>query len=184
VTQLFDLMRWSATDIDARSFDEDTGWGLLDVPGALSDAAPPVDPREPNEDIYEIVAGKLFKAADTPLTSPGHGRATLAARLDVTEDPEDVYRVWVPARRRVVIRVTPSDDVDVELWNASTPSVLITGAARRRHLLASSGKNGRAVETVAARNRGKRGAYLFLDVYLPEHGASSAEYRATITTTR
>lgn len=184
VTQVFDLMRWSATDIDAQGFDEDTGWGLLDVPAALSDAAPPVDPHEPNEDIYEIVAGKLFKAADTPLTSPGHGRATLAARLDVTEDPEDVYRVWVPARGRVVIRVTPSDDVDVELWNASTPSVLITGAARRRHLLASSGKNGRAVETVGARNRGRRGAYLFLDVYLPEHGASSADYRATITTTR
>jgi hypothetical protein len=184
VTQLFDLMRWSATDVDAQGFDEDTGWGLLDLPAALSETAPPVDPHEPNEDIYEIVAGKLFKAADKPLTSPGHGRVTLAARLDVTEDPEDIYRVWVPVRRRVLIRVAPSDDVDVELWNASTPSVLITGAARRRHLVDGSGKDGRAVETVAVRNRGKRGMYVFLDVYLPEHGASSAEYRATITTTR
>jgi len=59
--------------------------------------------------------------------------------------------------------------------------VLLASAARRRHLLASSGKNGRAVETVAVRNRG---TYVFLDVYLPEHGASSSEYRATITTTR
>jgi hypothetical protein len=184
VTQLFDLMRWSATDIDAQGFDEDTGWGLLNVPAALSEAAPPVDPHEPNEDIYEIVAGKLFKAADTPLTSPGHGRATLAARLDVTEDPEDVYRLWVPAHRRVVIRVAPSDDADVELWNASTPSVLINGVARRKHLVDSSGKDGRAVETVAVRNRGKRGMYVFLDVYLPEQGASSAEYRVTIATSR
>ncbi len=54
--------------------------------------------------------------------------------------------------------------------------VLLASAARRRHLLASSGKNGRAVETVAVRTRGKRGTYVFLDVYLPEHGASSAEY--------
>lgn len=182
VTQLFDLMRWSATDIDAQGFDEDTGWGLLNVPAALSDAAPPADPHEPNEDVYEIVAGKLFKTADTPLTSPGHGRAALSARLDVTEDPEDVYRVWVPARRRVAIRVVPTADADVELWNGSTPSVLVTGAARRTHLLAGSGRDGRAAEAVAFRNRAKRGTFVFLDVYLPEQGASSAEYRVTITT--
>ena len=184
VTQLFDLMRWSARDIDDTGFDEDTGWGLLDVPAALSDPAPAVDPHEPNEDIYEIVAGKLFKTADTPLTSPGHGRTTLAARLDITEDPEDVYRVWVPAHRRVVITVVPDGDADVELWNATTPSVLVAGAARRKHLIDGSGNDGRAAEHVAARNRGKRGAYVFLDVYLPEHGASSAEYRVSITTKR
>jgi hypothetical protein len=184
VTQLFDLMRWSATDIDAKGFDEDSGWGLLNVPAALSDPPPPVDPQEPNEDVNEIVAGQLFKDASAPLTSPGHARATLGARLDVTEDPEDVYRVWVPAHRRVVITVAPDADADVELWNASTPSVLITGAARRKHLLDGSGNDGRAAEHVAARNRARRGVFVFLDVYLPEHGASSAEYRVSITTTR
>lgn len=184
VTQLFDLMRWSATDIDERGFDEDTGWGLLNVPSALSSAPPAVDPHEPNEDVYEIVAGKLFRNADTPLTTAARGRAALTARLDVTEDPEDVYRVWIPARRRVVIRVTPTADADVELWNGSTPSVFVTGATRRKHLLAGSGRDGRAVESVAYRNRGRRGTFAFLDVYLPERGASSAEYRVAITTTR
>ncbi|MFL5981866.1 MAG: S8 family peptidase [Gaiellaceae bacterium] len=184
VTQVFDLMRWSATDIDEPGFDEDTGWGLLSVPAALSDAAPPADPHEPNEDVYEIIAGKLFRNADAPLTTPARGRAALIARLDVTEDPEDVYRVWVPARRRVAIRVVPSGDADVELWNAATPSVLISGATRRRHLLAGSGREGRAAESVAFRNRAKRGTYVFLDVYLPEKGAASAEYRVAITTTR
>ena len=154
------------------------------MPAALSDAAPPVDPHEPNEDVYEIVAGKLFRNADAPLTRAGHGRAALTARRDVTEDPEDVYRVWVPARRRVAIRVVPSADADVELWNASTPSVLISGANRRRHLLAGSGRHGRAAESIAFHNRAKRGTYVFLDVYLPEKGAPSAEYRVTITTTR
>jgi hypothetical protein len=180
VTQLFDLMRWSATDIEAQGFDEDTGWGLLSVPAALADVPPPVDPQEPNEDVYEVVAGKLFRTAAPPLTSPGHLRAGLAGRLDVTEDPEDVYRVWVPAHRRVAIRVVPTADADVELWNGSTPSVLITGAARRKHLIDSSGKEGRAAETVAVRNRARRGAYVFLDVYLPERGATSAEYRVSI----
>src|SRR2546423_3433394 len=75
VTQLFDLMRWSASGIEAEGVDEDTGFGLLSVPAALSDAAPAVDPGEPNEDIYEITAGKLFKDSAAPLTSPGHGSA-------------------------------------------------------------------------------------------------------------
>jgi hypothetical protein len=184
VTQLFDLMRWSATDIGARGFDEDTGWGLLNLPAALADSAPAVDPREPNEDIYEVVAGKLFKTPAAPLTSPGRLRAAIRARLDVTEDPEDVYRVWLPPRRRVVIRVVPDGDADVELWNPSTPSVLVKGAARRQHLLDGSGRTGRATETVSARNRTARGRYVFLDVYLPENGASSASYRATIATIR
>ena len=184
VTQLFDLMRWSATDVDEPGFDEDTGWGLLNVPAALTDAPPPADPHEPNEDVYEIVAGKLFRSSDAPLTRPGRGSATLSARLDVTEDPEDLYRVWVPAERRVSIRVVPTADADVELWNASTPSVLVTGTGRRRHLLAGSGRKGRAAESLAYRNHSRRGTYVFLDVYLPENGASSAEYRATITTTR
>ena len=184
VTQLFDLMRWSATDIGSKGFDEDTGYGLLNVPAALSEAAPPVDPHEPNEDIDEITAGRLFKQSDSPLTTPGHGRLTFDARLDVTEDPEDVYRVWVPAHRRVAITVVPDGDADVELWNASTPSVLVTGAARRNHLLAASSKTGRAAERVSVRNHTRRGFFVFLDVYLPEHGASTAEYRASITTTR
>jgi hypothetical protein len=184
VTQLFDLMRWSATDIGPKGFDEDTGFGLLDVPAALSDPAPPPDPEEPNDDVDEITAGRLFKQIPAPLTSPGHGRLTLDARLDVTEDPEDVYRVWVPAHRRVAVTVVPTGDADVELWNASTPSVLITGAARRKHLLASSSHVGPAPEHVSVRNRSRRGFYVFLDVYLPELGATAAEYRATITTAR
>ena len=184
VTQLFDLMRWSATDIGTPGFDEDSGWGLLNVPAALSMDAPAVDPGEPNDDIYEVLAGKLFRNAASPLTSPGHGGATVGARLDVTEDPEDVYRVWVPARHRVTIRVTLSGDADVELWNATTPSVLITGAVRRKHLLDGSGYDGDHPENVAFRNRTRRGTYVFLDVYLPEQGASSSSYRAAITTSR
>jgi hypothetical protein len=184
VTQLFDLMRWSATDIGPKGYDEDTGFGLLNVPAALSDPAPPVDPQEPNDDVDEITAGKLFKQSDAPLTTPGHGRLTFDARLDVTEDPEDVYRVWVPAHRRVAIAVVPNGDADVELWNASTPSVLITGSARRRHLLGASTNVGRAAEHVSVRNRSRRGFFVFLDVYLPEHGATSAEYRTSINTTR
>jgi hypothetical protein len=184
VTQLFDLIRWSATDIETPGFDEDTGWGLLNVPAALSDHAPAVDPDEPNEDIDQIVPGKLFRNADPPLTSPGHGSSTLNARLDVSEDPEDVYRVWAPARLRIAIHVALSGDADVELWNASTPTVFLGGAARRKHLLDGSGNDGDRAENVSFRNRGRHGTFVFLDVYLPEHGSATADYRVTITTRR
>jgi subtilisin family serine protease len=184
VTQLFDLMRWSAKDIDVPGFDEETGWGLLDVPSALTHSAPSVDPDEPNDDVNQIVPGRLFRSADPPLTAPRRGSASVTARLDVTEDPEDVYRVWVPAQRRVAIRVTVSADADVELWNATTPSVLVTGAGRRKHLLAGSGYVGTHPEAVSFRNRTRRGTYVYLDVYLPQRGASTAQYVATISTTR
>jgi hypothetical protein len=48
----------------------------------------------------------------------------------------------------------------------------------------SRSEDGQATETVSARNRTRRGAYVFLDVYLPENGASAPEYRALIATTR
>jgi hypothetical protein len=185
VTQLFDLMRWSAKDVGPPGFDEATGWGLLNVPAALADSAPPVDPGEPNDDVDQIVRGRLFRNSDAPLTAPGHNRASVTARLDVTKDPEDVYRVWVPAQSRATIRVTASADVNVELWNATTPSVLVTGAARRVHLLAGSSSGGTDhPETVAFRNRLRRGTFVYLDVYLTERGAPAAQYRATIATTR
>jgi hypothetical protein len=177
-------MRYSATDIGAKGFDEDTGFGLLNVPAALSQTAPPIDPHEPNEDINEITAGGLFAKNDTPVTSPGHGRASFRARLDVTEDPEDVYRVWVPPHRRVTIRVIPTDDVDVELWDPSSPSVHITGADKAKHLIDSSTKSGPATEIVSVRNSGSRGAFTFLDVYLPQNGPNAAVYRVAITTSR
>ena len=50
-TQVFDLMRWSATDLEGPGFDRDTGYGLLNIPGALARPAPISDRQEPNDDI-------------------------------------------------------------------------------------------------------------------------------------
>jgi len=62
--------------------------------------------------------------------------------------------------------------------------VLVTGAARRKHLLDGSGFNGKHAENVAYLNRAASGTYVFLDVDLPARGASSAQYRATVATAR
>ena len=183
-TQVFDLMRYSARDIGPQGFDNDTGFGIVNIPNALSQAPPATDHQEPNDDVEHVRARGLFRQATAPLTTPARGRASLRARLDATEDPEDVYRVWVPAGRIVRVTVSTDTDVDVDFWNATTRTVLARGAERRRHLLGSSAKRGRAVERIVVRNRGRRGFYGYLDVFLRANGPGDAEYTLTLSTAR
>ena len=183
-TQIFELIRATATDVGVSGFDRDTGFGVLSIPNALTSAAPPRDPGEPNEDIRHVRPRGLFRAASPPITSPSRPRTTFRARLDVTEDPEDVYRLYVPAGRTVQVTVTPDTDVDVDVWKPTASSVFLRGAARRRNLLATSGRDGRAAERVPVRNRTKAGFYAYLDVYLPRGGALDARYTLTAATVR
>ena len=183
-TQIFELMRATATDVSASGFDRDTGFGVLNIPNALTAAAPPKDPSEPNDDIRQVRAGGLFRTAVAPITAPNRPRTTFRASLDVTEDPEDVYRVFVPAGRSVRITATPDTDVDVDVWKASASSVFLRGTARARNLLATSGKDGKAPERVSVRNRTRAGFYVYLDVYLPRNGSLDARYTLTVSTVR
>ena len=183
-TQVFELMRSTATDIAAEGFDRDTGFGLLSIPNALTTQAPSKDPSEPNDDIRQVRASGLFRAAASPITAPNRPRTTFRARLDVTEDPEDVYRVFVPAGRSVRITATPDTDVDVDVWKSSASSVFLRGTARRRNVLATSGRDGKAAERVSVPNRTKAGFYVYLDVYLPRDGPFDARYTLTISTVR
>jgi hypothetical protein len=183
-TQVFDLMRYTARDLGARGFDRDTGYGLLDIPRALTEEAPFSDHQEPNEDIRLVKAGGLFSDATIPITGPGKGGASFRARLDVTEDPEDVYRVFVPPGRTVRVIVTPNEDVDVDLWKPTATSVFLRGNARKRNLFASSRKRGASAEKVSVRNTGRRAFYAYLDVYLPANGQGAASYRVTVSTAR
>jgi subtilase family protein len=183
-TQIFDLMRYSAKDLGEEGFDRDTGFGLLDIPTALTQEAPFSDHQEPNDDIRQIKAGGLFRDATTPITRPTKGNTSFRARLDVTEDPEDVYRLYVPPARTVRVTVTPDTDVDVDLWKPSATTVFLHGAVRKRNLFASSGKPGAKPEKVSVRNSGKRGFYAYLDVFLPRNGPLDAAYRVSVATAR
>ncbi len=180
-TQVYDLMRWSARDVGASGFDEDTGFGILDIPSALSLQAPPVDPQEPNDDIYLVKPGGLFRTGTAPLTAPGRGTAKITARLDYTEDPEDVYRVWVPAHRSVSMSVRGSANVDLEGWRATTRSVTEKGAALRRDLAGRSAKKGTAADTVVLTNTTGSGSYYYADVF-PGATVGDAAYVLSVTT--
>src|SRR5439155_7128638 len=103
-TQLFDVMRFSAHDIDAPGYDRATGFGLLSIPSALAFAAPARDPLEPNDDIEQNSPSGIFDGGEPALTTATKRNVTLIARVDRREDPHDAYRAFVPARRSLVPR--------------------------------------------------------------------------------
>ena len=179
-TQLFDLMRRSTRDVAPRGFDRRTGFGILDIPTALKRALPPIDPMEPNDDVDHVKAHGIFRAAARPLTGPGRRRASLTARLHASEDPDDVYRFWVPARREVTAVVRPTADVSVAAWAAGTRSVYERGGARARDLLAASARRGGRTETIRIENTRSGGFYAYLDVF-PAKGVRSSRYALQIS---
>jgi subtilisin family serine protease len=177
-TQLEDVLRSSARDVGAKGWDADTGFGVLSIPGALSARVPAKDPQEPNDDI-NLVRPHAVTASGTRLTTP----ARLHAHLDVSEDPEDVYRVWVPAHGRIAAGTRSSHNVNLALWGPRTRTVYERGAALRQDLLSFSERSGSRPETVRARNTTGRGAFYYVDTFLGKRVAE-AEYSLKVSVAR
>jgi subtilisin family serine protease len=184
ITQLMELMRIGVRDVGPRGWDLDHGFGILDLPTALSRSIPGVDPQEPNDDINQIKAGGLFRTSKPPLTRPGRGRTTLVASLDYAEDPVDVYRAFVPAKRTVYFTVTANADVHLELFRPNALTVYYENrrAALRGALIGGSYKRRRAVERFAVSNSGRSGAYVYVCIYQPRTRDLTATYRLGIRT--
>ncbi len=167
VTQLFQLMRGSATDIPPAGFDTHTGFGLLNIPAALAAPIPPVDPQEPNEDIPAVRAKGLFKLAKPPLINGTTRSAAIRATEDFTEDPEDVYRVVVPAHRTLTVTMKPSANLTMALWGPQTRTVFEnTKPLLKRDLLNFSAKPGTSTEKIVYKNKLKRSTTLYVDVWI------------------
>jgi len=162
-TQLFELMRRSAIDIAAPGFDNASGYGLLNVPSALNFKAPIRDPQEPNDRPREIEPHGLFAEGTPPLTAPGRTTGSISARVDRSEDPIDLYRVWAPAGRTLRARV------------AGPVLVRLLGRTTRERMLAV-GKQGVATY----RNKGK-GLYVYAEV---RPAVRDAQYRLSVTAAR
>jgi hypothetical protein len=160
-TQLEDVLRRSARDVSTPGWDADTGYGVLSIPAALTQRVTAKDPQEPNDDI-NLVRPHAVTASGTKLPTP----AFLQARMDVAEDPEDVYRVWVPANGRVAARTRSSANVNLALWGPETRTVYERGKALRRDLLAYSQRAGSSSDLVSGRNTTGRGAYFYVDAFL------------------
>lgn len=158
-TQLFEVMRRSAHQVGSRGWNRNTGYGVLDVNAALTRKAPAADPQEPNEDIYLVKPNGLFRL--------GHARihGALTAHLEQGDDPEDVYRAYLPAHRRLVVTLRPSANVNLEVWGPRTRSVFERGAAARRDLLGLSAHRGTRADRVILHGGGT-GQYVYVDAFL------------------
>lgn len=165
-TQLIELVRRSARDLGSAGRDRDTGFGLLDLPRALTLAAPAVDPSEPNDDLAQL-------ARTPPVTTPGRGGARVDARIDPLDDPRDLYRVFVPAGRRVTVALRSTRSTGLGL-GGTAPSGLtarVSGAGRAR--------------TLTLTNRGRRGRFAPVSVSVGLAGSiASATYTLTLRTAR
>jgi Subtilase family len=172
-TQLFEVMRRSARHLGKPGWDADTGYGILDVPAALTRKPPPVDPQEPNEDVYLVKPNGLTRGGKAPLTARHRPRATIHAQLERREDPEDVYRFYLPAKGQVVVTVRPNANVNLELWGKKTTTVFERGAAARRDLLGVSAHAGGRFERITLKGRGSA-QFVYADVFLPKTGVQAS----------
>jgi subtilisin family serine protease len=124
-TQLLELLRLTARP-SPEGWNERTGYGVLNVPALFTTALPAVDPQEPNDDIDQVAAGQMFTTATTPI-NPDGSNARLAARVDAIEDPADVYRIIVPAKRRLTVSYAGGTaGLAVGLWSSSARSITST----------------------------------------------------------
>jgi hypothetical protein len=168
-TQLHELMRRSAVALQPGGRNADTGFGVLDIPRALTLAAPPIDPQEPNDQLEHVIPGRFFAAGKPPVTRPGSGRTLVNARLDGVDDPSDVYRVWAPAGGRVVVTLSGPATVRLRYSGPST----IRGTSR---------VGPRRLELV---NRLRQGRFVYVTAFVaPATSRASAAYRLGITTGR
>ena len=153
-TQLFEIMRRSAVDIDAPGHDDASGFGLLNVAAALQYPAPARDPLEPNDDVDFVQPDGASFNGHGPLTTLSRRRGALTARLDRLEDPGDVYRILAPRAGRRYARLRPRRRTStLRIWGPRhSPS---PRGKRRRDRPAREGRT-RAFRAKAGHRRRRR----------------------------
>jgi Subtilase family len=180
-TQLAEVMRASAQDLSRPGFDPFTGFGRLNIPAALTVAPAAPDPQEPNEDVNYVKPGGFLHRATRPLTAAGRKSGSVSARLDSGDDPRDVYRIWLPAKRAASVALQPrGGDVDLALWGPKTASVLESGRALRRDVRGVAERTGTKRERLRVRNSAKKGAFFYVEAYVGAGGGNATRQVAGV----
>jgi hypothetical protein len=127
------------------------------------------------------VDGTYFARPDRLLFSRRAGRRATAGALDQWEDPSDVYRIELPARRAVRVTVRPrSGDADVAVFSRSARTI-----DQRRGLLARATRSGRATDSVRVANRSRRARVAYVAVYVDGSlDRLDARYRLSVSRSR
>jgi hypothetical protein len=171
--QLADVLRRSSRDVAPPGYDPASGFGLIQMAGALTAPTPEADVLEPNDGI-SFVDGSVFSKPD-PYIWRGSGRRSLNGSADRVEDPIDVYRVRLPARSKARIRLRATfGNPDLFVFRSSARSVAETGKILTRSRR-GPGKTDSA--KITNRGRGARRFYVVIPVGTDPAGALNASYR-------
>jgi subtilisin family serine protease len=146
-SQVAEILRTSARDVATPGYDEATGYGILDMQAALAAPTPTRDLPEPNDDTGHATA----------VTTAAKPATTVSGRVMAFDDPRDVLRVYLPARKTLSVKVT-----------SSGVGVTVAGVSR-------TGKS----FTISVRNQAKART-TFLTVK-PQSGVRDAAYALKIS---
>jgi hypothetical protein len=130
--QVAQILRNSATDIAPPGRDPSSGYGLLDLPAALSAPTPLRDPGEPNDDANQVVPGRDEYHNTHALLQRNATSTRISATVDRFEDARDVYRVFVAKGKKLTARVNGDAATSLTLMRTTAQSVVPTPAAADR----------------------------------------------------
>jgi hypothetical protein len=147
--QVAQILRTSATDIGAPGRDAASGFGLLNVPRAISLPAPVRDQSESNDDVDDVTPGRQGYHGTPAFTRRAKTSNRTSGRVDAAEDPRDVYRVWLPKGKKVRARLSADAGIALKLIRSTAPSV--ARSVSRPYLLATSATTSTGA-TLAYRN--------------------------------
>ena len=131
--------------------------------------APPRDPSEPNDAVEQVAPKGLFATGTPPLTTSRRVRASLRARVDAVDDPRDIYRVWVPARKAIAVTLTSREQ------GARLRLLARAGVRAARRFDAATR------ETLTISNATRTGAYVYVNVSMRSDGpVLEADYSLSV----
>jgi hypothetical protein len=176
--QIARLLTSSATDLGEPGRDPAYGEGLLSIESSLTAPTPPIDPYEPNDDIHWI-DGSLLRARAPFLWKAGAGkRRILSATLSRAKDPADVYRVMIPARRRIVVNVNQLEgDITLSAYKPKAKSIVKPG----KNLIVRSNRPYPKTEGIVVRNLKRKNQTIWLSIApSPNQTGNDASYRIKV----
>lgn len=155
VQQRFDLLRSSATDVDPAGWDQETGYGLLNVQRAISAPAPLADAsREVDDDPYYV---RGANAPGHPVLLAKTKRASLSGSVSATKDPADVYPVSLKKNERLTATATvgvATGLVGLGLWKPNVGDFDVSNQNGKTEIVSTGGFSDTAQLKMQARSAG------------------------------
>ncbi|HEX4734045.1 MAG TPA: S8 family serine peptidase, partial [Thermoleophilaceae bacterium] len=137
--QRVDLLRSSATDVDPAGWDQETGFGLLNVQKAATANPPAPETSQEVDDDPAYVRGAGAATHPTYLTKTLTKRVVGA--VSPSKDPSDVYRVRLKKGDRFVASATVSGDgvVFLGLWKPTVGDYDVSNEVTKQQIVSSGG---------------------------------------------